>query len=68
MQKLMNIVAVTLLLVPAVVLRAQDAQSDEQVSQNKPVVEENKEDAQPYGKCSKGGCTKPSCKGGSCGR
>ena len=64
----MNIVAVALLLVPVVAVRAQDVKDDGQVSQNKPVIEENKEDAQPRGKCSKGGCTKPSCKGGSCSR
>jgi len=68
MKKLMNIVAVALLLVPVVAVRAQDVKDDGQVSQNKPVIEENKEDAQPRGKCSKGGCTKPSCKGGSCSR
>ena len=68
MQKLMNVVAVALLLVPAVAVRAQEVKNDEQVSHNKPVIEENKEDAQPRGKCSKGSCTKPSCKGGSCGK
>ena len=68
MKKFMNVVAVSLVLVPAVLVRAQDVQNDGQVTEIKPVVEENKEDAQPRGKCSKGGCTKPSCKGGSCSR
>jgi|GEM_PF-4620284 len=68
MKKFMNIVAVTVLLAPAALVLAEDVKNDDTVTQIKPAGEENKEDAQPYGKCSKGNCTKPGCKGGSCGR
>jgi hypothetical protein len=68
MKKFMNIVAVTVLLAPAALVKAEEVQDNGQVTQIKPTGEENKEDAQPYGKCSKGNCTKPGCKGGSCGR
>jgi len=68
MKTVMNIVAFTVLMVPAVMV-AQEDTCDNRVSTVKPVtIEENKEDAQPHGKCTKGGCTKPTCKGGSCSR